>query len=263
MRFQDDQIVRYGGLTPAFPQRITLEADQHWHALWGAFQREQRKPTIILLLSPLLVVTWKYLGARETILTLLPADWYLWSNPQATAAVVNYVLALLLLAVVPALVVKFVFHERLADYGVQWGNRVRTLRSLAILGPVFVFAGYVGSRDAAFLSEYPANPLAGSSPALFGLHALSYCVFYVAWEFHFRGFVQFGLRSSMGDVNAVLVVVLASVLAHLGKPGSETFGAVVGGLLWGMLAFRTRSLFSGLVQHALLGISLDWFICHG
>ncbi|MCX7428481.1 MAG: CPBP family glutamic-type intramembrane protease, partial [Planctomycetia bacterium] len=66
-----------------------------------------------------------------------------------------------------------------------------------------------------------------------------------------------------GDANAVLVQVLASTLLHIGKPGSEAFGAIFGGLLWGVLVYRTRSLLSGLVQHALLGLSLDWFLCYG
>ncbi len=66
----------------------------------------------------------------------------------------------------------------------------------------------------------------------------------------------------MGATNALLVQVLASVLLHIGKPVSETYAAIAGGLLWGLLAYRTRSLFSGMLQHYLLGIALDWFICH-
>jgi membrane protease YdiL (CAAX protease family) len=67
----------------------------------------------------------------------------------------------------------------------------------------------------------------------------------------------------VGAANAVLIQVMASSLLHLGRPASETFGAIGAGVLWGVLAFRTRSLLSGLLQHALVGIALDWFICYG
>ena len=93
--------------------------------------------------------------------------------------------------------------------------------------------------------------------------SFTYVLFYLGWEFYFRGFMQMGLRESLGDVNALLVQVMASTLLHIGKPGAETFGAIFGGILWGILVYRTRSLLSGLVQHALLGLALDWFLCRG
>jgi membrane protease YdiL (CAAX protease family) len=74
--------------------------------------------------------------------------------------------------------------------------------------------------------------------------------------------MQHGLQASMGSVNALLVQVMASVTVHIGKPTGEIYGSIVGGLIWGILVYRTRSLLSGLLQHALLGILLDWFICH-
>jgi membrane protease YdiL (CAAX protease family) len=56
---------------------------------------------------------------------------------------------------------------------------------------------------------------------------------------------------------------LASSLAHIGDPAAESFAAIVAGLLWGVVALRTRSLLSGTLQHAVLGIALDWFLCFG
>jgi membrane protease YdiL (CAAX protease family) len=240
-----------------------MSQDDRWAWLRGAFQGEQRRATIVLLVSPVLIVTWKYFASPERLLATLSPAWVLWDDPQATAAVHFMVWTLVLLGLVPALVVKLVFREPLADYGVQWGIPVRTFRTMAIAGPLFVLGGYLASRDPAVQIEYPLNPSAGSSPAMFGIHALTYSLFYLGWEFHFRGFIQHGLRRSMGDANAVLVGVLASCLAHLGKPASETYTTIVGSLFWGLLAFRTRSLLSGLVQHFLLGLSLDWFLCYG
>jgi membrane protease YdiL (CAAX protease family) len=220
------------------------------HPLLAAFRGEQFKPTVILLVSPLLMLTWHYFGAPEA-----------WHDP-AVGAVYSFLACLLLLGVVPALIVKLVFRERLADYGVQLGNRVLSVRSFLLLAPACVLAAYLASCDPATRQVYPINKSAGSSPGAFGLHAITYLLFYVGWEFHFRGFLQFGLRDRLGAANALLVQVMASSLLHIGRSGVEAFAAVGGGILWGVIAYRTRSLLSGLLQHFLLGIALDWFICY-
>ena len=82
-----------------------------------------------------------------------------------------------------------------------------------------------------------------------------------AWEFHFRGFLQCGLGKSFDIPLGIMVQTLASALAHFGKPGAEVFGSILGGLLWGALAWRTRSLLASTFQHWLLGASLDFFLC--
>ena len=55
---------------------------------------------------------------------------------------------------------------------------------------------------------------------------------------------------------------MASTLLHIGKPAVETYSAIAGGIVWGIVAYRTRSLLAGLLLHFLLGISLDWCICY-
>ena len=234
--------------------------------VFDAFRGDQFKPTVILLASPLLMLTWKYFASPEFVESWLKDLWpplALGYDPAAAAAVYSFLACFLLLGVVPALMVKFLFGQRLADYGVQLGDRRRALRSFLTLAPIFVLVAYLSSGDATIRAEYPINRSAGLSPQVFGFHAFTYALFYLGWEFHFRGFLQFGLREKLGTVNALLVQVMASSLLHIGKPGAETFGAVGAGILWGIIALRTRSLLPGLLQHFLLGITLDWFICYG
>lgn len=228
--------------------------------LADAVRGPQRKPTVILLSSTVLMIAWWYFGSPKFYLAhFAPAD----PGPSAAPAVYSFVSCLVLLGVVPALIVKFFFREPLANCGVQLGDRVRTFRSFLILGPLFVLAGYISSHSAALADCYPINRAACESAGAFGAHAFWYLLYYLAWEFHFRGFLQFGLRDSLGAANAVLIQVMASSLLHFGKPGVETFSAILGGIFWGCIAYRTRSLLSGLGQHYLLGISLDFFLCRG
>ena len=229
-------------------------------ALADSVRGPQRKPTVILLSSTLLTLTWWYFGSPRFYLDHFAAAG---AGPSSAPAVYSFVSCFLLLGVVPALIVKLVFREPLAQYGVQWGDRVRTPRSLLILGPLFILGGYISSRTPAVAAYYPIDPTACDSLGAFAAHASWYLLYYLAWEFHFRGYLQFGLRDSFGAANAVLIQVMASSLLHFGKPDVEAFAAIVGGIFWGWIAYRTRSLLSVVGQHYLLGISLDLFLCRG
>ncbi len=231
-----------------------------WDGLASAFRGEQLKPTVILLVAPFLLVTWRYSGDPKWLAEAIPESCVLWGDRAASGAVYSFLAGFVLLGLAPAILVRFAFRERLADYGVRIGDKARTWRSILVLCPCFVLAGYLASTDPTVQAHYPINPSAGKSPAMFAIHAATYLLFYVGWEFHFRGFLQVGIRDRIGDVNALLVQVLASGLLHLGRPASETYASLLAGLLWGVLAIRTRSLLSGLLQHYLLGISLDWFL---
>lgn len=230
--------------------------------LVAAVRGKQSKPTVILLASTLLMVTWRWLGSAEYYRDHLSPRLAFWGDAEATAAAYSFLACFLLLGVIPALIVKLVFGEKLADYGVQLGHRARTFRTFLACAPVVLFVAYLASEAPAIAEHYPINKGAGASPWMFAFHGCTYMAFYLGWEFHFRGFLQFGLRESAGQANAILVQVLASALLHVGAPVSEMYAAIVVGILWGILAFRTRSLLSGLLQHALLGISLDWFIIY-
>ena len=233
-----------------------------WEGMMSAFRGDQFKPTVILFVAPFLMVTWKYFGDPKYLAAALPDACVLWNDRGATGAMASFLAGFVLLGLIPALMVRFCFHERLADYGVCLGDKVRTLRSMLVLCPGFLLAGYIASTDSAVQAQYPINPSAGQSPGMFAVHAATYLLFYLGWEFQFRGFLQFGIRHRLGDVNALLVQVLASGILHLGRQASETYASFFAGVLWGVLAFRTRSLLSGLVQHYLLGVTLDWFLCY-
>ena len=233
---------------PSSPHRaVPQNTFQHW------------KPSIILVCSSLLMLTWKYFASPPVLckqLTAVPAGTLITVAPETAAAWVHCAAGFLLLGVIPACIVRFVFGERLRDYGIQWGNW-RTWRSMALLTPCFALGGYVSSLNPSLRAAYPLDPNANRSLLDFSIHALFYFLFYLGWEFHFRGFLQFGLRDLLGDRNSVLLQTMASSLLHIGKPAVESFSSILGGILWGLIAFRTNSILSGLIQHYSLGIALD------
>lgn len=230
-------------------------------AIRQALRPPQRQATLILLTSTVLMLVWRYFASPE-FLTVRFAGLFAGDGGDArmAGAIGSFLGCFVLLGVIPAAVVKLVRGGRLADYGLRGGLSRKTWATAAQLAPLFLVVAYGASRNGSIVEKFPINPRATDSAAFFALHASTYLLFYIGWEFHFRGFLLFGLRPTLGDTNAVLVQTMASALLHIGSPAGETFGAIGAGLLWGTLATRTGSLLPGLVQHFLLGIALDVFI---
>ena len=57
-----------------------------------------------------------------------------------------------------------------------------------------------------------------------------------------------------------LFQTIPSTLLHFGHPLSELASAVVAGIVFGRLAWKTRSIVPGLILHAAIGLGTDGFI---
>ena len=229
-------------------------------SLKGLFSGENKKTTVILLVAPVLIIVWKYYGTKAFYLAHLTA-WSVLGSTDWTGAIYSYTTGLILFGLLPILIIIFVFHEPLSSYGVQIGDSKFGWLAVAAMAPVMIALTYPSANNPQFLAEYPLFKGAGASAAIFTAHSLLYLVYYLAYEMMMRGFIQFGLRDQLGDWNAILVQTVISSLFHIGKPDGEIFSAILGGLIWGIVVFRSRSLLYVLIVHWLLGVSLDFFIC--
>jgi membrane protease YdiL (CAAX protease family) len=227
------------------------------------FSGDNRRTSLVLLTSAVCLTAWHLVGNYDFWLRQSTEWMSLGSDPKIAAGVGLLVSSVGLLGIVPLLIVKLVLRERLANYGVQWGNLRFAVVCCLLVAPLMVAIGYFSAQSPAFQAVYPLNPVARQSTAALIWYLAGQLFWYAAWEFHFRGFLQHALQTSSGISTAIWVQTLASTLAHFGKPGAEVFASIIGGLLWGALAWRTRSLLSGIFQHWLLGASLDFFIFRG
>ena len=231
-------------------------------SLSGLFSGDKKKPTVILLLTPFVLTTWKYFGTKGFYLSDLASRFVLFDDPQRTAELYTFFSAFMLFGLLPLAVIRFVFKEKISSYGLQIGDWRFGLKAFLVLAPVFVIASYSSINNPDFLAEYPLFKGASASPSMFLSHALAYLLFYIGWEIYFRGFMQFGLRQSLGDWQSILVQTALSCIIHIGKPAGEIYGSIIGALVWGIIAFRARSLLFIILLHWLLGVSLDFFICY-
>ena len=223
------------------------------------FAQYQIKPVVILLYTVLAVTVWKYYAFPHFEAEPTLADFWRGATPLFVA--------LILFGLIPMGIVKWGFRERLADYGLRFGIAHRTIRTFLLAAPLIVLIAVLTGHSPAFYDVYPLNKTIRPQHTkigidLFVIHSICYLGYYFGWEFLFRGFVQHGLSLRCGIPVAILVQTTASTMLHYGHPSSEVFGAIIAGLVWGFIAYRTRSIVSGLGQHALLGIVLDWTLIY-
>jgi len=219
-------------------------------------KREDREPLVILLAVPVILTAWVYYGKQSSFGSLFEGLRGRWDQ-DLYATLYEYLAAFTLMFGVPTLIVKWLFRGRLRDFGLRVGDARQGVRYLAIGLPLCLVAAYLGSLDPAVRAVYPlARSAVGHISRFLAVEAF-YLLYYLGWEFFFRGFMLFGLEKRYGPAVAILVQTIPSALVHIGKPASETFAAIAAGLIFGTVAVRTRSIFYPLLLHAAVGIGTD------
>lgn len=161
---------------------------------------------------------------------------------------------------IPALVVKYIFREDLANFGLRLGEWRYGLVFALIAFIVCLPFIYLGSLQADFQKEYPLSKMISANILLLIIFELVYLLlYYVSWEFFFRGFLLFGTRKGFGNFGAILLQTVASTLIHIGKPQGETMAAIVAGIVFGGIALRTKTVLPLILLHWLLGLTNDLF----
>lgn len=154
--------------------------------------------------------------------------------------------------------------EKYQNFGLQWGDVSFGLKASAIGIVVAFLLAYFGSSDAAVLAEYPLpKSLLLEDQPIWNYHFFYFFFYYTAWEFFFRGIMLFSVLPAHGLWMSIAVQTLASTLEHIGKPAPEVLGAIPAGILFGWIAYRSRSVIYVFLIHALLGIFTDLWIIYG
>jgi membrane protease YdiL (CAAX protease family) len=196
-----------------------------------------------------------------------PAFFERWIGPQLelgpwsewVARCWQYAVAVVLMLALPLLWWRRLERRPVAELGLGLGDARFGWRFVGLAALVLPPLLWLNAGDAGFQAEYPLVSMAGSSLLCFALWQLCYGVYYFAWEFFFRGFVQLGLAARLGALGALALQLSASTLLHIGKPQGETMAAVAAGLVFGLVALRTRSFLYLFLLHWYVGCLTDLF----
>ncbi len=227
------------------------------------FKKRDRNTAVILLSAPVLLTIYRYHGYARYFGEYFPS---LKANPyyDLYSNFWQFGVFFVLMFFVPFLIIRLQFKQPLKNFGFTLGDVHYGLKFLAWSIPLLVIPLiFIGSRMPDVRVEYLLANLLLSHHEFVLIYELSYIIlYYIAWEFFFRGFLLFGLKDKLGNTNAILIQTISSCLVHIGKPEGEIVGAIFIGIIFGALALRTRSIWYVFVLHVAIGLFTDLFIIY-
>ncbi len=219
------------------------------------FDRKHARLWFLLTAAVLLQVGFWYIAS--------PGPALMQFQPRTlTTGITTVAWSLVFLLALPALLLAVVGVD-LRHVGLRLGD-ARFGLSAALGGAVIaVPLMYLGSFDKGLQATYPwAGAWVGRSLGTILLWALIYGLYYVAFEFFYRGFLQRIVADAWGAPQGIWVQTLAATLIHLGKPMTELLAALPASLLFGALALRSRSVLYSTIIHLVIGLSTDLFVLY-
>jgi len=225
----------------------------------STFGYMQRPTLVALLVAPILLTWLEFCSGRQTF-----TRWFGDTPFGASSDIDVHLLGwewwslnvLVAFVVLPVLLIKFVLREDLGNYGLRRGDVVKHAAigfSLFLLNLPFVI---MAARTASFQHMYPLFTEARLSVALLLQWWVVYLPMFFAVEFFFRGYLLFSLERQLGPA-AIFVCTVPYCMVHFHKPMAEAFAAIVAGIVLGYVALRTRCIWSGVLVHLMVAITMD------
>jgi hypothetical protein len=160
--------------------------------------------------------------------------------------------------ILPALCIKLVLKQRLADHGLRLVSEPKVWLLYAGMLLLVLPMAYAASLTDTFMSTYPKYHSAGDSWTQFFAWELAYGFQFLMLEFFFRGFLIFALARYVGSL-AIFVMIVPYAMIHFGKPFAECLASIFAGIALGTVALRTGSIYGGVAVHCGVAWSMDLF----
>lgn len=171
-------------------------------------------------------------------------------------ACVSNMLSLVSIIIPCVLVYLLVRHFKPEWYGLRLnGANIKPYFWLVLIMVPIVGIAALGED---FLNYYPSfyqrdfSDSGLSENAKIWIFELCYGFDFISVELLFRGFMVVALSRFVGK-DAILPMVACYAFLHFGKPMMETIGSVFGGFALGVLAYKSRNIYGGIIVH--LGVA--------
>jgi membrane protease YdiL (CAAX protease family) len=250
-----------------------VEAESRAYLATDEARRPDRKVIIVLFTVALGLTAQHFIGMENGIGTV--GDWLeglglgrlaaelpdtLRGDPAAKMSRLKWwsAVSLLTYVVVPMLLVRLVFRERLRDYGLKLGGVFADFWVYALMMAIAWPAIYLASASERFQNTYPFyHPDLDENPWPNLVHwEVLYTLQFFAVEFLFRGFLVHGLKYRFGAY-AIFVMMVPYCMLHFTKPLPEALASVIGATALGFMSLRTRSIWMGTAIHVTVAWSMD------
>jgi len=162
-----------------------------------------------------------------------------------------------LMFLLPVLSIKFIFKQKLSEFGFTWGDKKFGFITAGLFMTVMLIVVWIVSGSSSFASTYPQGGIKVSENLMiFLFYELSILIYMLGWEFFWRGYSLFGLKSKFGYYS-IFIQMIPFFILHKGKPEIELFASIFAGLILGVQALRSRSFVYCWLLHWLVMFSID------
>lgn len=248
--------------------------------IWAALKKLADKAAVIMWTSILFLMVWGLHGNMDILHAILDKPFgQAWPSKITFGLawgeqLVSFLVGFVMAVVLPCLIIKIRFKERLKDYGLGLPKKPDRNKSWVAFTSLFGFTAvfvFFASFNGQMQDEYPLFGDAITTWGGFVAYELVYLLFFISIEFAFRGYLLFGLhgikmRAKVDKpvlrfgIYAILIQMLAYTTWHYGKPALETGGTLIWGIAAAAIALRIRSLWPVIAAHWLYNVLLDLLI---
>ena len=160
--------------------------------------------------------------------------------------------------ILPVVLVKAVFREKIRDYGFQIGSAFKDYRIYIFMLLIMIPIVYLFSRTQSFQERYPFYSLKSGESLYpnFWTWQIMYFIQFIGVEFFFRGFIVHGLKKRFGFYS-IIIMTIPYCMIHFGKPMPEAIAAIFAGLILGTLSMKSNSIWLGIAIHYSVAITMD------
>jgi membrane protease YdiL (CAAX protease family) len=161
--------------------------------------------------------------------------------------------------IVPMIVVRFIGMKPI-DIGWKFRGTSSHWKYYAILLVIAVPFVVVASTTGEFQERYPLLEIGRGLPDVWAdlrIWWIFYVLQFVAVETFFRGFLVLGLAKRFGQAS-IFIATIPYLMIHFSKPPVEALAAIIGGIVMGYLAYRTKSVWWGIALHVSVAALMDF-----
>lgn len=234
-----------------------IDVKNEWQRSRAAFLKVDKQAAVVLLVAAVSVIFQMQFGDRSFFRTTVAPifelegrglpSWVWWFGMQG-----------ILGFVIPVVILKMGFKFNWKEMGLGLGD-VRFASKIALLYlPLVVIGTWVLSDSTLFQAKYPHYSPAGVNWRIFLIYEAFFLLYWIGWEFLWRGFVLFGTARSFG-VMAIFIQAMPFAIMHFDKPLPEALLSVVGGVALGALVWRAKSFWIAVPIHAAQMMILDFW----
>ena len=205
--------------------------------------------SIVIFAAALLSLWFAHFGLRyapDNTTRLVELCW--WSGTQ----ILSYL-------IVPLVVIRFIGLKPI-DIGWKFrGTSIHWKYYVALFAIAVPFV-VVASTTAEFQERYPLFEVFRGQEGVWSdlrIWWIFYVLQFVAVETFFRGFLVLGLAKRFGHAS-IFIATVPYLMIHFVKPPAEALAAIIGGLVMGTLAYRTKSVWWGIALHLSVAALMDF-----